>query len=131
MIEEWSLGRGFRSASSQETEPITDGQQAGEVAFHGESLTGGNGPGWAQSVTPGSSQGRAGRKIGVRVDVNGFGGGVKSKQYPDGQALSGAINRETGHGEPVAEYESGDDDGTLANVAPPKKHATKKTKGSI
>src|SRR5579864_1611906 len=89
MTEEWLLGQGFRSASNEETD--TDGSQAGETEFHGESLVPGKGPGWEQSCAPGSTKGRQGRKIGVKIDVNGFGGGIKSKRYPDGQAVSGSI----------------------------------------
>lgn len=121
MAEEWMLGQGFRSASNDETN--TEGSQAGEVEFHGESLMGGKGPGWSQSVTPGSAKGRSGRKIGVKVDVNGYGGGLKSDRYPDGQATSGNLNRNTGHGDPVADGE----DVTLDNVAPPSGHSSAKS----
>lgn len=66
MAEEWTLGQGFRSASKQETD--TDGQQVGEVPYHGESLAGGKGPGWSQSKTPN-------RRVGIKLstNVNGFG----------------------------------------------------------
>ena len=119
MTEEWLLGQGFRSASNEETD--TDGSQAGETEFHGESLVPGKGPGWEQSCAPGSTKGRQGRKIGVKIDVNGFGGGIKSKRYPDGQAVSGSINRGTGHGDPVADGEESDD--TLDAVSPPSRHS--------
>lgn len=123
-MDEWSLGQGFRSASNEESD--TDGQQAGEVEFKGESLLGGNGPGWAQSRTPGSAPSRSGRKIGVRVDVNGLGGGIKSKRYPNGQAVSNALNRGTGHGDPVAENDDDGSDYTLDEVAPPSGHSDEK-----
>lgn len=118
--EEWTLGQGFRQSEAQESETPTDGQQAGEVEYKGESLLGGKGPGGKQSTTPGSAPGRSGRKIGVQVKVNGYGGGIKSKRYPEGQANSNDINRDTGHGEPIADGESSDD--TLDNVSPPGGH---------
>jgi len=120
---------GFRSASNQETD--TDGQQAGEVAYHGESLLGGTGPGWNQLQTLGSSAGRSGRRVGVRVDVNGFGGGKKSKRFSDGQAQSGNIDRNTGTGLPVDEVNenttpSSDTLNTLDDISPPKGHVSYK-----
>ena len=121
--DEWLLGAGFHMSDAKDIE--TDGQQAGEVAFHGESLMGGRGPGWEQSVTPGSSTTRSGRKIGVRMDVNGYGGGIKSKRFPDGQANSNDLNRATGHGEPTAEEEDTGTDTTLDNVSPPSGHSTR------
>jgi hypothetical protein len=125
MAEEWALGRGFGQTKAKDIP--TDGQQAGEVAFHGESLTGGKGPGGRQSVTPGSTPGHSGRRVGVKRDVNGFGGGVKSTRYPEGQAVSGSINRDTGHGEPFADGEKAD--ATLDKVAPSKGHVAYRVKG--
>ena len=112
MVEDWSLGRGFRGTQARDIP--TDGQQIGETPFHT--------PEGAGKDT------MQGRKIGVKRNVNGFGGGVKSARYPDGQANSGNINRATGHGAPVAEVESEKDDATLDKVAPPKGHVAYKTR---
>ena len=82
MAEEWLLGTGFGQTKAQKNETDTDGQQAGETEFHGESLQGGSGPGWKQSTTPGSAKGRSGRRVGVKLSTNVNGLGPKGVQSP-------------------------------------------------
>lgn len=61
MVQEWTLGQGFRITEAKDVE--TDGQQAGEVPYHCDK----------PSDVPGSTKGRLGKKVGVKKEVNGYG----------------------------------------------------------